>query len=107
MMQYMILDIASSIDSINFRVLADYFRVQIRGTKLNYDQNMTALAFLGVENTDWAFISRGQSLGATTGVFRVGVRDGYWVEDQTLTSLGFDGAVNTDWKNYAKNRLLP
>jgi len=79
------------------------FRYNVSGGILYLDQEITALGFSGVENTDWASIEN--HTGGGTGVFRLGVRSAHWNVDEELDGTGFTGVENVNWINIEKHKL--
>ena len=56
----------------------DTFRLDVRGNKLYFDQEITATGFGGVKGTDWETIDSAVLPDDPGLEFRVGSRGGYW-----------------------------
>lgn len=103
MAQYTILNSAGE-DTIELSDGTSTFRVQVRGTKLFFDVELTATGFSGDENTDWISISE-SSVTSSIEEFRLGVRNKSWNIDQALSSTSFDGTQDIDWQNIETHSL--
>ena len=104
MSQYSIVSTTGT-DSIELTDGTDTFRVQVRGTALYFDHELTATGFDGAENTDWINISSTTLPGTPEAVFRLGARESAWRIDQATDATGFSGAENVNWENIESHNL--
>ena len=104
MAQYTILSTVGT-DSIELTDGTSTFRVQVRGTALYFDTELTSTGFAGSENTDWVNISSTSLDGTPEGVFRLGARDLAWRIDQAIDGTGFAGTEDINWSEIEEHKL--
>ena len=79
------------------------YRLIVTDGVLYIQRNKTALAFAGVEGTDWESVEPMKAPGGL-GVFRYGVQDTFWVWQETLTPTGFAGTINIDYTTITQEK---
>ena len=80
------------------------FRLIVTDGVLYIQRNKTALAFAGVEGTDWESVEPMEAPEGGTGEFRYGVNDTFWVWQEALTPTGFNGTINIDYTTITQEK---